>query len=211
MLPVDGSLVKEHIVIRSKRDVMNIRWWNGRCGVLAIGATGEGALTVWELQPYLDQLRPSKSKEKKKQLFTKPVVQQQIVSFHYTSANYTVCDFCCSEPVFPMASTTFYLLFGGSQKPELNMLPVGESKHVSLHVEHSSPITDISAVSYFNISSVFLIHKLCALLQTEFGVFTCSRDFSIRVFKWQKGKTPDEPPILNSLYTLLGGSVMRAT
>ena len=58
---------------------------------------------------------------------------------------------------------------------------------------------------------VFWIRKLYASLQTEFGVFTCSRDFSIRVFKWCKGKTPTEPPMLDSLYTLLGGSVMRAT
>lgn len=145
---MDGSLVKEHIVIRSKRDVMNIHWWSGRCGVLAIGTTGEEALTVWELQSYLDQLRPLKPKEKKKQLFTKPVVPQQPISLHYSSANITVNDFHCSEPVFPMASTSFYLLFGGNHKAELNMLPVGNNKFVPLRVEHSSPITGISAVSY---------------------------------------------------------------
>ena len=46
-------------------------------------------------------------------------------------------------------------------------------------------------------------------IQTDFGVFTCSRDYSVRVFKWRKGKNPDEPPILDSLYTLLGGSVVH--
>ena len=136
---MDGSLVKEHIVIKSKRDVMNIRWWYGRCGVLAIGAVGEGALTVWDLQPYLNQIRRS----------SKPVYQQQPISLHYSSANYTVRGFHCSEPIFPMASTTFYLVFGGSRGGELNMLPVGDDKFVSLDVQHTCVITGVAAVSYF--------------------------------------------------------------
>ena len=141
-------MVKENIVIRSKRDVMNVHWWSGRCGVLAIGATGEGGLTVWELQPYLDQLRPSQSKEtKKNQSSLKPAVQQETISLLYTSANYTVNNFHWSENLAPMASTRFYLLFGGSHTCELNMLGIGENKYVSLHVEHTGIITGVVAVS----------------------------------------------------------------
>lgn len=161
---MDGSLVKEHIVIRSKRDVMNIQWWSGRCGVLAIGATGEGGLTVWELQPYLDQVRSSKTKaEKKRHLPAKPVGQQPHISLLYTNASYTVSNFHCSEPFFPMASTTFYLLFGGSRDTELKLLPVGDSKYESFHVEHTAAITGVAAVSYFKYFSdlmVFYIHMV---------------------------------------------------
>ena len=149
---MDGSLVKEHIVIKSKRDVMNIRWWYGRCGVLAIGGVGEGALTVWELQPYLSEIRRSKS--------TKSVDQLQPVSLHYTDANYTVHGFHCSEPTFPMASTTFYLVFGGSRGGELCMLPVGDDKYVSLDVQHTCVITGVAAVSYFNISSDLMVFNV---------------------------------------------------
>jgi len=139
-------------VIRSKRDVLNIQWWNGLCGVLAIGAAGQGGLTVWDLQPYLDQLRSSKSKEGKKK-FT--AVEWQTVSLMYTSANQTVSKFHCSDSCFPMASTKYYLLFGGSQGGELNMLAAGDDKHVPLHVEHGGPITGIIAVSYFTYLMVF--------------------------------------------------------
>lgn len=152
ILPTDGSLVKENIVIRSKRDVMNVQWWNGLCGVLAIGAAGQGGLTVWDLQPYLDQLRPSKSKDtRKRQLPTRPAVEQQTVSLMYTSANQTVSKFYCSESSFPMASTKYYLLFGGSQGAELNMLAAGDDKHVSLIVEHNGVISGIIAVSISSI------------------------------------------------------------
>lgn len=147
-------MVKENIVIRSKRDVMDIHWWSGRCGVLAIGAIGEGGLTVWELQPYLDQLRPSKSKEaKKNQSSLKPAVQQGTISLLYTSANHTVSNFHYSENIAPIASTRFYLLFAGGHTCELNMLGIGESKHVSLHVEHTGMITGVAAVSC--ISSIY--------------------------------------------------------
>ena len=139
---------------------MNIHWWTGRCGVLAIGATGEGGLTIWELQPYLDQLRPSKSEEaKKKQSSLNPAVRQETISLYYTSVNYTVNNVHCSENFFPMASTRFYLLFGGTQTCELNMLGIGENKHVSLHVEHIGMITGIAAVSCISsISSISCAH-----------------------------------------------------
>ena len=157
LLPVDGRMVKENIVIRSKRDVMNIHWWSGRCGVLAIGATGEGGLTIWELQPYLDQLRPSKSTKgaKIKQPSLKPAARQETISLLYTSANYTVNNFHAAENFFPLASTRFYLLFGGGCGSDLNMLGIAESKHVALHVEHTGIITGVAAVSlYFSISSI---------------------------------------------------------
>lgn len=158
LLPVDGSLVKENIVIRSRRDVMNIQWWSGRSGVLAIGCPGDGGLTIWELQPYLDQLRPSRSKgAKKNQLPVKP--QQQPMSLLYTSANYTVHNFYCSEPIFPMASTKFYLLFGGDRTGQLNMLPVSDDKFESLHITHTAPITGVAAVSYFSILKNLLVFQ----------------------------------------------------
>lgn len=147
---MDGSLVKEHIVIQSRRDVMNIHWWNGRRGVLAVGATGESGLAIWHLQPYLDQLRLS-AKEAKKSQFP---IQQETVSLMYTSANYTVSDFHCSENLFPMASTRFYLLFGGDYTGQLCMLPVEDNKHVLIDVKHTGIITGVAAVSYFGISSI---------------------------------------------------------
>ena len=130
---------------------MNVHWWNGRIGVLAIGATGEGGLTVWELQPYLDELRPSKSEEtRKKRLSLKPATKQpETVSLLYTSANYTVSNFHFAENYCPLSSTKFYLLFGGSQGNELNMLSIGENKHVALQVEHTGIITGVAAVSCF--------------------------------------------------------------
>ena len=208
---MDGSLVKEHMAIQSKRDVMNIRWWYGRCGVLVIGAVGEGGLTVWEIQSYLHQIRRSSKSTK-----------LQPISLHYTSANYIVRGFHCSENFFPMATTTFYVVFGGSRGGELNLLPVGDDKYESLHVEHTCIITGVAAVSYFNISSYLLVFTmylftvftkyfvtLSISLQNDYGVFTCSRDFSMKVFQWRKGKTPDEPPMLDFLYNFFGGSVIH--
>ena len=59
-----------------------------------------------------------------------------------------------------MATTTFYVVFGGSRGGELNLLPVGDDKYESLHVEHTCIITGVAAVSYFNISSYLLVFTM---------------------------------------------------
>ena len=48
-------------------------------------------------------------------------------------------------------------------------------------------------------------------LQDCFRVLSCSRDFSIRVYRWTKPQGCDAKPQLESRYTLLGGSVAHKT
>ena len=45
----------------------------------------------------------------------------------------------------------------------------------------------------------------------RFRVLTCSRDFSIRVYRWQKSAEKGKNSQLESRYTLLGGSVAHKT
>ncbi|XP_065887237.1 uncharacterized protein [Dysidea avara] len=188
VLKVDGSLIKEDILIRSRKDVMNIQWWVGLCGVLAIGATGEEGITVWELQPYIDQIKAKqRAKKPPHTAAATPFGTKQTISLPYTSASQAVKNFNTYETFCPMASTRHYLLFAGGGDNRLHLLAPGESVPLAVVVEHRLPITGVVA--------------------TDFGVFTCSRDYSVRVYKWNETKL-GEAPSLESLYSLLGGSQM---
>jgi len=203
---VDGSLVKEDIIIRSKKDVMNIQWWVGLCGVLAIGATGDGGVTVWELQPYIDNIRAKHGAKKHPFTMVATPYGKEIVSLSYTSANQTVNGFNTYETFCPMASTKHYLLFGGSGDNRLYLLAPGESVPLGVVFEHKLPITGVIAVRCVCHKKRLLL-TITFFIQTDFGVFTCSRDYSVRVYKWNEVK-PGEAPTLESLYSLLGGSQM---
>ena len=67
-------------------------------------------------------------------------------------------------------------------------------KALQTHTDHMGPVTDLYVDAY--------------------RVMSCSRDYSIRTYCWSKGvrssSQPDSLTVLNSKYTLLGGSLQRA-
>jgi len=147
VLKVDGSLIKEDIIIRSRKDVMNIQWWVGLCGVLAIGATGDGGITIWELQPYIDEIRTRHgAKKPPRTASVTPFDPKQTVVLSYTSASQSVKNFNTYETFCPMASTKHYLLFAGGGDNKLHLLTPGESIPLAVVVEHKLPITGVIAV-----------------------------------------------------------------
>ena len=67
-------------------------------------------------------------------------------------------------------------------------------KALQTHTDHMGPVTDLYVDAY--------------------RVMSCSRDYSIRTYCWSKdvrsSSQPDSLTVLNSKYTLLGGSLQRA-
>ena len=95
---------------------------------------------------------------------------------------------------------------------------------------HKGTVTDIYAVShhillipYLYILSRILLYSVLLILiidmwhvhtpmQDSFRVLTCSKDFSIRVYRWTgRGSQAKAAAQLESKYTLLGGSIAHKT
>jgi len=126
---------------------MNIQWWVGLCGVLAIAASGDGGITVWELQPYIDEIRARHgAKKPPRTTVAKLFDPKQTFVLSYTSASQSVKNFNTYETFCPMASTKHYLLFAGGGDNKLYLLAPGESVPLTVVVEHRLPITGVIAV-----------------------------------------------------------------
>lgn len=103
--------------------------------------------------------------------------------------------------------------FFQGHRREVSCVCILGSKVVSAGHDHTVRLWDLNSLEALQTHTDHM-GPVTGLYVDAYRVMSCSRDYSIRTYCWSKGVTlsgqPDSLTVLNSKYTLLGGSLQRA-